>query len=177
MRKTKKPQRKSTTAPLCKNEKEIDAVKTLLEQITSEVQDRIVSPGTNAVKRFTAIPLLHKNPVSVTCDTGYIDFDSWAALPAVQMRDISPGFIRRICLTAKNITLEIVAERQQSEWEFTARVYDSGETSQEWILSAGGKKLLPKSLGFYHWTSQRTPSRLRIFNNDRHISFEKLKWA
>jgi hypothetical protein len=69
-----------------------------------------------------------------------------------------------------------VAERTQYCWEFTARVYQAQEVCFKWVLQAGGRKLFPRSLGFYHWSSARTPHVIRLMTRSHYIDFEKLLW-
>ncbi len=157
--------------------RDLNALSELLTDYAKDRTPQINQPHESVLKRFSAIPLLHHIPKNLHHRTGSIDFDSWRQIPAVQLRDIAPGFIRRICLKAKSIKLEIVAERQQSDWEFTARVYDDGEISMEWVLAAGKTKMMPKSLGFYQWDSKSTPCRIRLLNQNEQINFEKIKWA
>lgn len=137
----------------------------------------IIRPDKNSLKRFAAIPLYEKIRKGVKPQNGKLVFNSWAELPAVQLRDISPGFMRRLCFQAGQIKLEIIAQRQQFDWEFTARVYDAGDVSMEWVLVAGGKKLLPGSLGFYQWSSRSKPRRIKLRNSRGRIDFESISWA
>jgi hypothetical protein len=84
--------------------------------------------------------------------------------------------IRRLCLKAGKLSLEIVAERRQDCWEFVGRVYDSKKVSSEYVLRVGAKKLLPRSQGFYHWSSKGTPRTLRLLSQDLQVEFERLSW-
>lgn len=149
----------------------------LLKQYSGKDTRTIIKPESSSIKRFSAIPMLHQVGRKPKRQRGKLVFDSWAAVPAFQLRDISPDFIRRLCLQAGRIQLEIIAERQQEMWEFTARVYDGYEVSMEWILSAGRRKLFPVTFGFYQWASKVKPHCIKIFNKNYHIDFEKISWA
>ncbi len=149
----------------------------LVKQYSGSDLPAIIKPDKNCIKRFAAIPLYEKIRRDVKPQYGKLVFNSWAQLPAVQLRDVSPGFMRRLCFQAGQIKLEIIAERQQFDWEFTARVYDAGDVSLEWVLVAGRKRLLPGSLGFYQWTSRSKPSRIKLLNSRGQINFERVSWV
>lgn len=149
----------------------------LLEQY-SEYDSLVISkPDHEIIKRYSSIPLLVLTRNKVKPLLGKLVFDSWAGMPALQLRDKDLDGMRRLCLQAGQIRLEIIAERQQYNWSFTARVYDIDEIASGWILSAGGKKILPNSLGFYQWSTSRKPHNLRLFNLNNKIHFKKILWA
>jgi hypothetical protein len=157
--------------PMC------NAIFRVLNQYSGKDALSIIKPDLRSIRRFSAIPMLYQTGRRRIRQHGNLAFDSWASLPAFQLRDITPDFIRHLCLKAGRIKLEIIAERQQEVWEFTARVYDDNDVSMEWILSAGRRKLYPEAFGFYHWSSRNRPHCLKIFNRDNKIDFEKLSWA
>jgi hypothetical protein len=149
----------------------------LVKQYSGKNTPSIIRPDLVSIKRFSAIPTLYQVNRKHKHRKGNLVFDSWASLPAYQLRDIVPDFIRRLCLQAGSIKLEIIAERQQEIWEFTARIYDDNDVSMEWILSAGRRKLYPITFGFYQWSSKNKPHRIKIFNKNYKIDFEKISWA
>ncbi len=139
-------------------------------------RERIAQPTPGALDRFAAVPLIDRKPNSLRRITGQVVFDSWANRPSAQLRDVTVGLIRRVCLTAGKLSLEIVAERRQDSWEFVARVYDNKTVSSEYVLRVGAKKLLPRSQGFYHWSSKGTPRTLRLLSQELQVEFERLSW-
>ncbi len=149
----------------------------ILKNHTKQDSPAIIKPDEDSLIRFSAIPLISQAREGLKRIKGALVFDSWEHIPANQLRDISPGFTRRFCMAANKIKLEIIAERQQYEWEFMGRVYDSENVSMEWVLRAGGKLLYPKLMGFYQWNSRKRPHRLELINNNQNIKFEKLSWA
>jgi hypothetical protein len=148
----------------------------LLKQFPLMDSAPIVEPNAQAIERHTAIPLLCDRKLATQLLKGTIVFDSWSQQPSLQLRDVGTGFMRRLRLKAREITLEIVAQRHQRLWEFTARVYRGRKASYRWVLRVGGKKLLPQSLGFYHWSSKRAPRSIRLSTRSKQIDFEKLAW-
>lgn len=130
-----------------------------------------------AIERFKSIPLLEAGSKSICSMYGRISFDSWAVAPAMELRALTPGAARRLCLKAGKITVEIVAERLQDSWEFTARVLESDDVVMHWVIMAGGNRLLPKSLGFYHWVTRQAPRTFRLISDSFRIDFEKVSWA
>ena len=133
-------------------------------------------PSPDAVNRYTLVPLLFHDQAPSQQFIGDLTYDSWASQPRAALRSTGPGLIRRLCLKAGDISLEIVAERQQAEWTFTARVYAAKDVSSKWVLQVSGKRMLPGSLGFYHWNSKRTPQRIELKSIDEQIEFADLVW-
>ena len=133
-------------------------------------------PSTEAIERYTAIPLLYHETGTVRQMRGRLIFDSWAERPLAQLRDAGPGLTRRICLEANGIRLEVVAERGRDRWEFVARVYDKNQVSSEYVLRVGRQRMLPKSLGFFHWSSKRAPAVVHLFSRTADIEFKGLSW-
>jgi hypothetical protein len=149
----------------------------LLEQY-SEYDSLVISrPDDEIIKRYASIPLLSATENKVKPLFGKLVFDSWAGIPALQLRDKDQDGMRRLCMRAGRIRLEIIAERQQYNWSFTARVYDDDEIASGWILSAGRDKILPDSLGFYQWNTSKKPHSLKLFNLNNKINFKKISWA
>jgi len=133
-------------------------------------------PSEDAVNRLTMVPLLYRDERPGRTYIGKVAFDSWANQPTAALRAAAPGLIRRLCLKAGEVSLEIVAERHQSEWGFTARVYTKGSVSSCWVLRVLGKRMLPGSLGFYQWKSKHTPLRIELMSLNQRIEFAELSW-
>ena len=140
-------------------------------------QKPLCRPSAQAMSRLAAIPALVGTGATPRRRTGNIEFDSWSHMPALQLRDLGPGSVRRLSLKAGRTTLELVAEQHEGHWEFTARVYQSGRVSSCWALSAGGRRLLPQSMGFYLWTARQAPRTISISNDTEAIEFGGLSWG
>lgn len=156
--------------PVCRNQFG------LLKRFPVSGYPPIAAPDKHGVERYAAIPLVYGKITPSRLRAGKISYDSWSRVPAMQLRDIGPGATRHLRLTAGTTTLELVAERQQDRWEFTARVYYGKEVMARWALYAGGRKLLPRSLGFYHWSSRHRPRIIRLMTRYEMIQFERLPW-
>ncbi|MGD8604959.1 MAG: hypothetical protein PVH24_00710 [Candidatus Zixiibacteriota bacterium] len=156
--------------PACRKEFDI------LREFPISGQTPLRKPSAQAVDRFAAIPLLYKNTGNARHIAGAVTFDSWSQQPLAQLRDAGIGLTRRICLEAGNTRLEIMAEQKRDGWEFVARVYQAEKVSSEYILRVGRQKLLPRSQGFFHWSSKRAPRILRLASDGVEIDFEGLKW-
>jgi hypothetical protein len=133
-------------------------------------------PSSEALERYAVIPLLFAQKSTPADRQGHISFDSWADRPAIELRNITRGHVRRIRLQAGPISLVLVAERRQEDWSFVARVYRHENVSCEFVITAGGHKLLPRTQGFYQWTSARTPRKLGLISPNMKVEFERLKW-
>lgn len=149
----------------------------LMKQFPVAGQPSIQDTSVHAIERYTAIALLDERKVTTQPILGAVVFDSWSQQPGVRLREAGPGSVRHLCLKAREVTLEIVAERQRDRWEFTARVYQTHQVSSRWILRVSGRKLLPQSLGFYHWSSKNVPYSIRLLTRSKRIDFERLSWA
>lgn len=149
----------------------------LLRQFSIVGRPPVARPDSAAVDRFAAIPLIFDEASLRRTVSGNLTFDSWSQQPIAQLRDAGVGLTRRLCLEANRITLEIVAERQQDQWEFVARVYHKKEVSSEYVLKIGRQKLLPRSQGFYHWSSKRAPGKIRLLSKSLEVCFEGLSWV
>ena len=134
-------------------------------------------PDADAIERYSAIPLIYEDASARRVVAGSLTFDSWSQKPVAQLRDAGVGLTRRLCLEANGITLEVVAEREQDRWEFVARVYQKKAVSSEYVLRIGRLKLLPKSQGFYHWSSKRAPAKIGLLSQSIEVSFEGLSWV
>jgi len=133
-------------------------------------------PSDEAIKRYDLIPLYYGKETSGATVHGKIAYDSWSQGAAVSLRDITEGHVRRIQLRAKNISLEIVAERRQNHWEYIARIYYNQKVTHDFILKVGARKVLPFSGGFYHWTSRTVPGTIKLLSYKQNILFDKLLW-
>ncbi|MEE8575700.1 MAG: hypothetical protein V3T31_00460, partial [candidate division Zixibacteria bacterium] len=103
-------------------------------------------------------------------------FDSWSQAPAMALRDMSAGHLRRIRLERGNISVEIVAEKQQSGWEFVARIRRDDEVLHDFVMKVGSRKLLAKSGGFFQWSSKSVPHEVSLTSFKQDIAFERLSW-
>jgi hypothetical protein len=142
----------------------------------SNKSDRIwASPSPDAIERWKATPLLF-GAKGGRFEVGRVINDSWATAPAVALRDIVDGHIRRLELKAGKVVLEIVAERITDHWEFVARVQTGEKTDNNYILNIGRIRLLPYASGFYHWSSSWVPRTIKLISFKRQIAFEKVLW-
>jgi hypothetical protein len=139
----------------------------------SEMQEM---PTAEAMERFCNIPLIEDSAVSGSACSGAVVFDSWQDLPAHALRDITDGHIRRLTIKAGSLRLELVAERREQKWEFVARIYSSDKVRHDCLIKAGGRKLLPGSGGFYHWTSKNKPRLVELHTFDQQHVVEGLTW-
>ena len=133
-------------------------------------------PSDDAIKRYDLIPLYYGKEISISTVHGNIAYDSWSQGAAVSLRDVTEGHVRRIQFKAKNISLEIVAERRQDHWEYIARIYYNQKVTHDFILKVGTLKVLPFSGGFYHWTSRTVPGTIKLLSYKQNILFDKLSW-
>jgi len=135
-----------------------------------------LAPPPQSVARAAAVPKLVESRRPARAVSGRLAFDSWADLPAVQFRSAVGSLERRVRLEAGPYTLELVAERGQSEWEFVARIYDRDKVTSEFILKAGRRKLVPRSQACYYWSAKNPPRVLQLLSSELKIDFGKLTW-
>lgn len=136
---------------------------------------QLLAPSSHSRQRLHSIPFLFDTSVRSAAIFGRIDYDSWAEL-APGLRNSEDGHIRRMRFNAGKISIEIVAERRESGWEFIARIYSENSVVHEYVLNVGNKRLLAQADGFYHWTSKSLLQRIQIVSPDQHIEFGGIKW-
>jgi len=129
-----------------------------------------------AMRRAESIPLMFDASRAATEQTGGVVYDSWQQGPAIALRDVTDGHVRRLRLKAGAITLEVLAERQRRGWDFVARVYRGRKVAHDFVLTIGSRKVMPRSGGYYQWTSVREPRRLGLLSYDATISFDEVGW-
>jgi len=134
------------------------------------------APSSEALQRYALIPLYFHKEKEVTVIKGKIAYDSWAQSTPVALRDTTDGYLRRLHLKARNLSLEIVAERRQNQWEFVARLYSGDKVIQDFVLQIGRLKILPLSGGFYQWTTRKVPATVKLLSYDKNIVFDRLSW-
>jgi len=156
--------------PTCRNQFEF------LKQFPLSGRPPIMAPDMHGLERYASIPLVSGKIAPSHILKGRTSYDSWSQLPAMQLRDFGPGATRHLRLTAGMTTLELVAERVQKRWEFTARIYHAKKVTARWAIYAGSRRLLPRSLGFYHWSSNQRPRIIRLITGCEMIQFERLSW-
>jgi hypothetical protein len=133
-------------------------------------------PSLAATLRLKTIPVLFSKDMARRIVKGVIISDSWASAPALALRDVADGHIRRLELKSNKVSLEIVAERTRQNWEYTARVYSRNAVENGYVLNAGGVRLLPLSDGFYHWSSSRVPRTIKLISFNNIVVFERVVW-
>ena len=148
----------------------------LMHMIGAPDSPPMAIPSDDAINRYALIPLLSEGPKSREVASGAVVFDSWSERPAAELRDVPDGLVRRICLEAGDIRLELVAERHQGVWDLAARVYENAKVSLGFVLTAGRRRLLPQHLGFYTWTSKSVPRRISLQSDSRQIGFDTIQW-
>jgi len=151
----------------------------LMRMISLGNETELERPSAEAVERFAATGLAG----GVTDDAtdrrrvrGRLPFDSWETRSVANTRDLPEGLVRRMCLTAKGVTLEVVAERLREGWDFVARVYRADKPVARFLLKVGAKRLLPQAGGFYHWTSKAAPKRLVLVSGQTDVEFNDVAW-
>lgn len=135
-----------------------------------------VAPPAELISRCGAICLMHRSGPQRSHRTGRVVFDSWAEGTPVAMRNVTDGHVRCLRLASGSTAIEIVAERQQQQWEFVARVYSGQKVLHDCVLKVGGQKLLARSGGFFHWISKSVPHQIGLLTFGREVSFGRLSW-
>ena len=148
----------------------------LFVQYAPDERLKEMAPSPQSVARARAVPKLVESRRPSRTITGRLTFDSWADVPAVQLRSTVGVLERRIRLEAGTYTLELVADRTQKEWEFVARIYEKQKVTSEFILQVGRRKLVPQSQRCYYWSAKNPPRTLQLLSSDLKIDFGKLTW-
>ena len=149
----------------------------LLSKLEAKHPLRVTPPSAYAVTRFKNVPLLSKGTYFPPPDQGKITFDSWRHSTPVDVRDITFGHVRRLCMSLGKQSVELVAELRRDGWSFVARVYSGRQVSCGYVLKVGVQRILPNSVGFYQWTSKRAPRTITLLSDDKSLEFNNLLWT
>ncbi len=156
---------------------DLNSIEELLkDQAMLGLTQEVFEPSDESVARLSAIPLLFDEPPAASTRAGEVVYDSWSHGPAVALRDITDGHIRRIQLQAGRISVEIVAEKSKGKWEFVARVYRGKKVVHDFVISVGRKKLLSESGGFFRWSSKAVPRRIGLVSTGESLTFKEIAW-
>ena len=136
----------------------------------------LIPPSSDALSRYEAIPLLFGSAANAKRQHGRVVFDSWAQGPAIALRDVTEGHVRRLRLKAGKLSLEILAEKHREQWEFVARVYRGQQVAHDCVLKVGGRSLPAAWGGYFHWSSKHVPAKVDVLSYDREFIFGKLVW-
>lgn len=131
----------------------------------------IEAPSEHLIEKLSAIPQLVGSRPSRVKVQGRVVFDSWHDIPAAQLRDSGPVSERRLRFAYGAISLEIVAERHITGWEFTARVYDGETISCKYVLKVGRERFAPEMHDCYFFKRRTLPKTLQLLSPDQQISF------
>jgi hypothetical protein len=133
-------------------------------------------PSPESVYRHIAIARLAESRRPKRTLAGSVVYDSWAQLPALQMREAALDGERRLRLAASEYSMEFIADRQLKIWDFVARVYDRDTATSEFILQIGRKKLYIRAHQCYFWSAKNPPRRIQLLSPSFRIDFGRLRW-
>ena len=148
----------------------------LLKWTGAEKGELVWEPSEELVNRSKAIARIAQSRKPARTIVGNVEFDSWGSQPALAVRQASVGLERRIRFAAGDFIIEIVGARQDSGWDFVARVYEDGKATRQFILQAGKRKLYPNQADCFLWTSRQGPRQLRLLSEDLAINLKGLRW-
>jgi len=148
----------------------------LLREFREPDRPHLTAPPAETLQRWVVVPLLEDNRRPAGRIHGRLAFDSWQVRELAGMRDMPNGLVRRLCLRAKSVVLELVGERQAGCWDFTARVYQRNRVSADYVLKVGRRRLLPDNQGFYLWSQPRAPKTVSLLAPHAQIEFDAVKW-
>lgn len=134
-------------------------------------------PTREALSRYSNVPEWCGPDMALPATPGAVSYDSWADISRGQLRNVGEGYTRRLCLTAGDIRLEIVAERERSGWRFTGRVYRGAQAVTDYSLHVGRRRELPRAMAFYHWTSTSAPRKIVLKSTTDKYTFDGITWA
>ncbi|MCB2229505.1 hypothetical protein KQH82_02230 [bacterium] len=107
---------------------------------------------------------------------GKLTFDSWSAMPALQVRGTATDE-RRLRVEAESILLDLRAEHQPNGWQFIARVVGDVSDSRSWKLHAAGQTVYPDERGYFIWNDQKPPQTIVLETGSLQIEVEQLSWT
>lgn len=149
----------------------------VLRKLSQSLRTPVESVSEEALRRFSNIPALGRQQVNSAAIQGVILRDSWRDSAHHDVRDVTFGHVRRLCLGAGAVSVELVAERRREGWSFVARAYSQDEVCSQFVLKVGAKKMLPNASGFYQWSSARAPRKISLHTVQKQIEFTGLAWS
>lgn len=170
---------KSGKVPFALHLKQCESCRILYDLLASHgaaASPKLERPSRAAVRQSALIPKLVQSRKPARAVPGRVEFDSWAQLPAMQIRQAPSDLERRLRLTAQGYTLELVADRKGRNWEFVARVYNKEQVCTEFILQVGRLKLGPEAHDCYFWTAAKPPRRLQLLSPALKLDFGEISW-
>lgn len=103
-------------------------------------------------------------------------FDSWQMPYPVGVRGEQSLSDRRIRFEAKDIGLDLRAEKYEGSWSFVAEINGENIAGSEVILEADKRKYIPGKTGLYQWSSKRAPKNIKLHSRNSIIELPELKW-
>jgi hypothetical protein len=170
---------RSGTVPFASHLEQCDHCRILFKLLSHHnlpYSAELEKPDQAAIRQWGQIPRLAQSRRPVRAIRGRVVLDSWAHLPAMQIRQAPPDVERHVSFAAGQYTLELVADRSTEGWEFVARVYDRDKVTSEFFLQVGRTKLSPESHDCYFWTASKPPRSLKLLSPSLKIDFGKLSW-
>jgi hypothetical protein len=132
-------------------------------------------PSSEALERWSAVPLVFAGAPPDHTVLGRVVFDGWKD-GGVALRDTASGHTRCLALQAGSVTLELVACRDERGWMFTARARDTQRVRHGLVLRFGRRRLLADANGFFQWRSRGVPRALELWSQDARLCFEAIPW-
>jgi len=135
-----------------------------------------VPPSKDALQRLLAIPLLCADQASSERIAGRLALDSWQHGPAIALRDVADGHVRRLRFEAGRYVLEMLALRTGQKWEFTARLRHGDRVVHASVLRIGERRLLAQRGGYFCWSSSAVPRKLAVLLLEKQLVFDGILW-
>lgn len=137
------------------------------------VADEVVEcPSGRLLEKLSAIPQFVGSRRPRQKVRGNLVFDSWRDIPTAQLRGSATARERRLRFAHELIALDLVAERQDADWEFTARVYVNQSLSCKYVLKVGRARLAPEAHDCYYFKRPTLPKILELLSPDLQIAFD-----
>ena len=150
----------------------------ILKQVFPDgVIPEVEKPEEAHLAQLATIPARRAKARDRSTVRGTVAFDSWSGLTRVQVRGAARGAERRLRLSAGRTELELVAGRQLTGWEFSARGYVDGEPCGDFLLKVGGKTLSPEYQNCFFWNSTRPPRTIHLLSSSHDLVFKDISWA
>lgn len=134
------------------------------------------TPLPESIYRSRAIALLDSTRHPAQVLSGELAHDSWAKLPAQQVRGISYSGERHLRFRAGAVTLELIVEKIAGSFEMVARVFERGTPTTRFLLQVGRQKLYPENHQCYFWTAQYPPKNVALISGSTKLEFGTVRW-
>lgn len=102
--------------------------------------------------------------------------DSWSMDSAGSVRHEGYGVERRLRFEAEGLIIDLIVDKLGDKSECSLRISRRGRPVPDFVITVGGKSLLPCDKGFFSWITTRPPRELVMKSPLLSITTAEVRW-